>query len=283
MSCRLPTHAIPRDYKVDYTKLDLAAPFVFEGDMTITLDLPAGGSENFITLHCLDLCVSSASFRRPGCSSSSIMTASSLSVNVKNQTLTAVFDEALGAGEPCVGCELQLRFSGRLNDQMRGLYRSKYSTSSGEDRFLACTQFEATDARRAFPCWDEPALKATFQLSVTVRVDAGAALIAVSNTTVAEICEFAAGPPGSVGRYKKFSFERTPLMSTYLAALVVGEFDVVSRRSPTTGIQTSVYTMPSKAKQGLFCLDTAIKALDFFIETYDFPYPLSKSDLLASK
>ena len=76
-------------------------------------------------------------------------------------------------------------------------------------------------------------------------------------------------------------FAETPKMSTYLVALVVGEFDVVSKYSPRTSIQTSVYTMPGKGGQGKFCLDTACDALDFLEETYGIKYPLPKSDLLA--
>jgi len=138
-------------------------------------------------------------------------------------------------------------------------------------------QFEATDARRAFPCWDEPAFKATFQLVATIPLVNERNMLAVSNTPVTETTEFL----HDGGRYKTYTFAPTPKMSTYLLALVVGEFDVVSAFSDKNQIQTSVYTMPGKGSKGKFCLSTALEALDFFIDFYGVKYPLPKSDLLA--
>lgn len=169
------------------------------------------------------------------------------------------------------------QFGGKLNNQMRGLYYSDYVNLRGEKRHLACTQFEATDARRAFPCWDEPAFKATFQLTATIPLPDGGNFVAVSNTPALETSEFLRDGC----RFKTYKFAETPKMSTYLAALVVGEFDVVSKYSEKNKIQTSVYTMPGKGEQGKFCLSTASAALDFLEETYGIKYPLPKSDLLA--
>jgi len=118
---------------------------------------------------------------------------------------------------------------------------------------MLCTQFEATDARRAFPCWDEPACKATFQLSVNVPITNGYEPVAVSNTNALEVMTVFQDS----GKYRRYTFAGTPKMSTYLLALVIGEFDVVSMHSPKTAIQTSVYTVPGKGEQGKFCLTTA--------------------------
>src|SRR5207247_4274509 len=108
---------------------------------------------------------------------------------------------------------LRLAFRGTLNDKLRGFYRSVYKDPSGVPRLLAATQFEATDARRAFPCWDEPAFKAVF--AVTLAIDP--ALTAVANTrVVAERRE---------GARKVLTFADTITMSTYLVAFVVGELE----------------------------------------------------------
>jgi puromycin-sensitive aminopeptidase len=137
---------------------------------------------------------------------------------------------------------------------------------------MATTQFEATDARRAFPCADEPALKATFQLTVTIPAD----MQCISNTPFSASYTTAIAPGKAV---KTITFQKTPKMSTYLLALVVGEFDGIS--STSNQIVTTVYTVPGKADQAEFCLATASRALELYQKLFHVPYPLTKSDLLA--
>lgn len=115
----------------------------------------------------------------------------------------------------------------------KGLYRSKYVSQSGEEKYAAVTQFEATDARRCFPCWDEPALKATFDISLVVPQK----LEALSNMPVRK-----SSPAGDLVRY---DFETTPIMSTYLVAAVVGEYDYVEDKS-SDGVVVRVYTPRGK-------------------------------------
>ncbi|GMH77500.1 hypothetical protein TL16_g07430 [Triparma laevis f. inornata] len=266
MSCRLPTTISPTAYKLKYSQIDLVEPFQFDGVIEIDVDvLDHAGGINAITLHCLDLAVTRAT-----CAGQD---ANSFAMSLKDETVTLDFRSEISVGSHT----LVIHFNGKLNDQMRGLYRSTYTNLKGEKKIMACTQFEATDARRAFPCWDEPSFKATFQLECTIPLIEGANMVAISNTPVLETQEFIKNNL----RFKTYTFGETPKMSTYLAALVVGEFDVVSMYSPKTKIQTSVYTMPGKGKQGKFCLETASKALDFLEETYGIKYPLPKSDLLA--
>ena len=126
-------------------------PFPFAG--IVAVDLTVASPTRKITLHCLDLAIEDASVEG--------QEASSISVNLKDETVTLAFLEDVKPGDVA----LTMRFAGKLNNQMRGLYYSDYTNLKGERRHMACTQFEATDARRAFPCWDEPAFKATFQVS----------------------------------------------------------------------------------------------------------------------
>ncbi|XP_009980887.1 PREDICTED: puromycin-sensitive aminopeptidase-like protein, partial [Tauraco erythrolophus] len=140
---------------------------------------------------------------------------------------------------------LKIDFVGELNDKMKGFYRSKYTTPTGDTRYAAVTQFEATDARRAFPCWDEPAIKATFDISLVVPKDR----VALSNMNVID-----RKPYPDDENLVEVKFARTPTMSTYLVAFVVGEYDFVEARS-LDGVLVRVYTPVGKAEQGKFALE----------------------------
>uniref|UniRef100_A0A2K5WAU9 Aminopeptidase n=1 Tax=Macaca fascicularis TaxID=9541 RepID=A0A2K5WAU9_MACFA len=166
---------------------------------------------------------------------------------------------------------LKIDFVGELNDKMKGFYRSKYTTPSGEVRYAAVTQFEATDARRAFPCWDEPAIKATFDISLVVPKDR----VALSNMNVID-----RKPYPDDENLVEVKFARTPVMSTYLVAFVVGEYDFVETRSKD-GVCVRVYTPVGKAEQGKFALEVAAKTLPFYKDYFNVPYPLPKIDLIA--
>ena len=114
---------------------------------------------------------------------------------------------------------LHIEFGDILNDYMQGFYRSRYSVN-GETRYMATTQFESTDARLAFPCWDEPALKARFRVWLTTPVG----FTAVSNMPVVK--KLTIEDHGETKN--RFEFDESPIMSTYLLAFVVGELDVIS-------------------------------------------------------
>lgn len=118
---------------------------------------------------------------------------------------------------------LSLAFEGAVNDQMRGCYRSAYTTQKGEARHMVVTQFEAADARRCFPCFDEPAFKATFELSLVVP----AGRVALSNMpAVATLVE---------GPLKTVRFAPSVKMSTYLVAFVVGELEAIEGKTKDGG------------------------------------------------
>lgn len=196
--------------------------------------------------------------------------------NSKSHTVAFLFDGKLTVGEG----KLVLHFQGILNSDMAGFYKSSYVDAHGEKKVMASTQFEALDARRAFPCWDEPAVKATFQ--VTLIVDAH--LTALSNMpAVSVIHQTAAQQQGgkcAKRRLKKVVFDVSPKMSTYLLAWAVGEFDVVQGRTKG-GVQLAVFTPPGRGAEGEFALDVGIRSLDFFDDFFGTPYPLPKMDMLC--
>ena len=176
--------------------------------------------------------------------------------------------------------KLNIQFNGVLNANMQGLYRSSYENEIGIVKRIATTQFEPTDARRAFPCFDEPNLKATFCLQVTLPVKPPHdTMKCISNTPI--VSSLTTYNPNDKSFSRIVSFQKTPLMSTYLLALVIGEFDSISVTSDKTRITTTVYTVPGKVNQGKFCLDVATQCLDLYKDLFDVEYPLVKSDLLA--
>ena len=186
----LPQDVSPQVYHLD---LDVfLETHSFDGNLAIdvTVNKPEVTS---VTLHSKELSIEQASF--VGADAGAEIKAEEINFNLKLTTVAVVFGSALPVG----GGQLRLKFRGCLNDQMAGFYRSKYTALNGEKRIMASTQFEALDARRCFPCWDEPAAKAQFDVTLTVPSDRQA----FSNMPETRSVEL----PG--GR-RRITFERTP-------------------------------------------------------------------------
>ena len=157
---------------------------------------------------------------------------------------------------------------------MAGFYRSSYKDPDGSTKYIATTQMEATDARRAFPCFDEPALKATY--TITLIADEG--LTCLSNMDVAS--EKIVGSKITGGKRKAVTFNKTPLMSTYLLAFIVGELRCIETSNFRVPIR--VFATPaSNVEHGRFSLELAAKTLDFYEKTFDSKFPLPKMDMVA--
>ena len=187
-------------------------------------------------------------------------------VEEETQTILFTFDEVL----PEIGGILHISGSSLLDDSLCGLYRSKYTDPHTKQlKYMAVTQFEATDARRCFPCVDEPAAKATFELTAIVD----RSYDVVSNMPLSE-------RKSLNERRVSISFPKSPIMSTYLVALIVGEFDVISTLS-SNGVRTSIFTPRGQSHLGKHALHVASLALPFFEKEFGIQYPLPKSDLLA--
>uniref|UniRef100_A0A8C7MYC1 Aminopeptidase n=1 Tax=Oncorhynchus kisutch TaxID=8019 RepID=A0A8C7MYC1_ONCKI len=165
--------------------------------------------------------------------------------------------------------KVRLEFSANLSDSFHGFYKSSYRTTTGEVRFMASTQFEATSARAAFPCFDEPAFKANF----TIQIRRESRHIALSNMPKVKTVEL----PGGV---LEDHFDTSVRMSTYLVAFIVSDFQSVSKTT-SHGVKISVYAVPDKINQTDFALNAAVRLLDFYDDYFDIPYPLPKQDLAA--
>ena len=253
----LPANVKPSKYKMTLQP-DLKT-FTFKGEQTIDIDIVVPTAR--VMLNAAELEISEVSLRRNGASTP----LRSISADEGTETVTLDFGETLAQGP----AQLYMRFSGILNDRLVGFYRSEYQDTAGQTQFLATTQFEATDARRAFPCWDEPAQKAVFDATLVFDDS----LQAVSNTP---IVEESCPVPG----LKSVRFGETPVMSTYLLAFVVG--DVVSvEAKAANGTTVGVWTTRGKENQAGFALDTSVKLLGYFNEYFGIPYPLPKLDHIA--
>ncbi|KAF9803116.1 hypothetical protein SFRURICE_012361 [Spodoptera frugiperda] len=255
---RLPRFVVPKHY--DLELIPNLEKFTFTGKTAVKVSVLRSTSE--IVLNCLDLELNNVKLQYEG--GSEPITPIEVRLNAADETATILFDRPLAEGEATLHCE----FKGEINDKMKGLYRSKYLTPSGEERYAAVTQFEATDARRCFPCWDEPAIKATFDITLEVPADR----VALSNMPVKE--------EKLKGDHKRIHYDTTPIMSTYLVAFVVGEYDYVEKKS-RDGVLVRVYTPVGKSKQGLFALEVAARVLPYYKEYFDIAYPLPKIDLIA--
>jgi aminopeptidase 2 len=191
--------------------------------------------------------------------------------NEDTQTTTIAFDHKIPAGSKAT---LTQTFSGTLNNNMAGFYRSSYKGADGSTKYLATTQMEPTDARRAFPCFDEPALKAHF----TITLIADKELTCLSNMDEASETEVKSEMSG--GTKKAVTFTKTPLMSTYLLAFIVGELKVIETNNFRVPVR--VFAPPDRdIEHGRFSLELAARTLDFYEKKFNSPFPLPKMDMVA--
>jgi len=229
----------------------------FEGTVKIELDVKEATDR--ILLHSKELSISKVSV-------DSGATLKSQHLLLKDNLLTLVFEDVIPAGERT----LTLEFQGIHNDQMAGFYRSRYKNIKGEQKIMLSTQFEALDARRCFPCVDEPAAKASFKCTLVCK----SGLQALSNMPVERQSQ------EKNGELTRFEFMTTPVMSTYLLAFCVGEFDFVAATTKH-GVSIRVFTPPGRSEQGRFALDVAVRTLDLYDDFFGIPYPLPKLDMIA--
>lgn len=248
---RLAPDIRPSHYIVHVTP-DLGAG-TFSGDVRIELAL--GKPRDVIELHCADLAIEHADLTISGTTH-----AAAASPNPKRETVALAFDSVFPKGP----ATLRLRFRGALQKHLRGLYAA---TSNG--RPYAFTQLEATDARRFFPCFDEPSFKARFAFSVTT--DARNAVI--SNNPIDRVSDHENGR-------KTVHFTATPKLSTYLCALAVGELEgSETRYVGRTPIR--VWHVPGKGHLTAFALEAAVESLSRLERYFGLPYPYDKLDLIA--
>jgi aminopeptidase N len=273
---RLPTDVVPSNYELLLIP-DLKT-FQFAGRIKIAVSVKKATPTIVMNAHCLTFHDGDGKIKSAmivSTKNGKTQEPTDISVDADTQRVTLRFASEIPAGEHA----LHITYCGVLNDKLAGFYRSSYTGPNGETQWIAATQFEATDARQALPCWDEPALKATFDVTLVVPQH----LTALSNMQILEsssvIADTYSGLPVGSGS-KLVRFAQSPIMSTYLLAFVIGEFDFISRRT-TSGTEIRVYTPLGRSHLGQFSLDVAVRGLEFFNTYFDMPYMLPKCDLIA--
>jgi len=254
---RLPTHVVPSAYRLRLDP-DLGAA-TYSG--TVEIDLDSSEPTSTIVLNAIELELDTAEVR----TAHGTVVTGSISLDEELERATISLGEELAEG----AYVLAIAFRGILNDQLRGFYRSTFSDEHGVSHAIATTQFESTDARRAFPCFDEPALKATY--AITLAVPSG--LSAYSNSPI----DFET--PLNDGR-REVRFAPTMKMSTYLVAFIVGPFEQ-TRTIDVDGVPLAVVYPPGKGHLTDFALEIGAFSLRFFSEYFDISYPGDKVDLVA--
>ncbi len=254
---RLPRTVVPERYELTLTP-DLHA-FTFRGEESVALRVVEPVRE--IQLNALELEIDEAYLTN----SAGDRLEATVTLDEEQERATLALAETAARG----AWTLHLRFRGILNDKLHGFYRSTYRDSEGTEQVIATTQFEATDARRAFPCWDEPDFKAVY--AVTLVVDEG--LMAVSNA-------------GEVGRTPAddgkvaVRFADTIKMSTYLVAFIVGRLEATDAVD-VDGTPLRIIFVPGKRNLADFALEVGSFVLRFFAGYYGIPYPGDKLDMIA--
>ena len=252
MSQRLALTVQPKSYNLHFG-VDFEQ-FIFTGKQNILIEITE--PQPLLRLHCVEL------------------TVTELSLLSHNGTVPVTF--SLSDGELLINSnqliergeyQLHLSFTGKLNDDLSGFYRSRYIDNDGQEAYIATTQFEAPYARKAFPCFDEPLFKATF----TVALDIPKHMIAISNMPIES---------QSVNNSRKtVLFAPTPPMSSYLLYMGAGDFDYIEQIKDGRTIR--IYGVNGNSSKGAFALQFAADSLDFFEQYSGIQYPLPKLDLLA--
>src|SRR5881296_3619389 len=222
---KLPKQVVPLEYAIRIVP-DLAK-LTFAGSERIKVKATA-------PIH--DLVLNSAELEIAKASVDGIqLSPDAIKLDPNNELLTLALPNKLPAGEHAIALE----FSGKITPKGRGLYYMPYQEQgTGAKKIALGTQFEPADARRFFPCWDEPAFRARFQLSVVVPEN----WMAVSNMPIASQRKVTGG--------REVSFQPTPSMSSYLNVFCAGEFDAVE--AETEGVKLRIITTKGKAESGRY-------------------------------
>jgi aminopeptidase N len=251
---KLPKEVAPTEYSVRIVpNID---KFIFAGAETVKLDVRAPVRE--LVLNALEIEIASASVDdKP-------IPKSALKIDGKNELLTIALSSELPVGSHT----LSLNFTGKINQQGRGLYYMRYQEQgTGAQKIALGTQFEATDARRFFPCWDEPSFRARFQLTAVVPGN----WLAVSNMPVES--------ERTIDNGKEVRFAMTPLMASYLNVFVGGELDSIETKA--AGTQIRVVATKGKAELGRYALESTAQILEYYNDYFGVAYPLPKLDQIA--
>ena len=252
----LPDAVTPEHYRIDFTP-DIEG-LTFKG--SVEIDVNVRRATNTIVLNAADLVIDSAAL-------SGESSAPAVSLDDKVQTATLTFDKPLATGPR----KLKLGYHGTIYTSATGLFALDYQAPKGSQKQqlrALFTQFENSDARRFVPCWDEPGVKATYELSTTLPAD----LMPISNMPVAATEKLAGG-------LQRVQFARSPKMSSYLLFFGAGDFERVHRT--VQGVDIGIVVKRGDTANAAYALDATAELLPYYNDYFGTPYPLPKLDLVA--
>jgi aminopeptidase N len=252
----LPDAVTPEHYRIDFTP-DIDG-LTFRGKVAI--DVNVRRATDTLVLNAADLVIDSAAL-------SGETRAPAVTLDDQLQTVTLKFDQPLATGPR----KLELAYHGTIYQSASGLFALDYQAPKGSARpqlRALFTQFENSDARRFVPCWDEPGIKTTFELSATLPAD----LMPISNMPVTATEKLAGG-------LQRVTFARSPKMSTYLLFFGAGDFERVHR--VVEGVDVGIVVKRGDTAQAAYALDVTAQLLPYYNEYFGTPYPLPKLDLVA--
>ncbi|XP_062585470.1 uncharacterized protein LOC134247152 isoform X2 [Saccostrea cucullata] len=262
---RLPRSVLPELYTLELFP-DLYQPdpknFTFSGNLTLLVNVTERTKN--ITLHSNMITIEESSIEVRALGGGGNLFSS---LSRKEELMFSIFNlnTELVPGQQY---ELSLKFSGPLKDDLAGLYYSTY-TSNNQTKFLATTQMEPVDARKSFPCFDEPDMKAKFNVTLVRRKD----FKSLSNMEILEYKE-------KGNNFVADVYDTTPRMSTYLLAFIVCQFEKTTTTTKN-GIIYSAWSLPEAVNDTKFGLDVGNKTITYYEEYFDIPFPLKKQDMIA--
>ncbi|AYV87100.1 MAG: putative puromycin-sensitive aminopeptidase isoform X1 [Sylvanvirus sp.] len=280
---RLQSYVVPSHYTLSlYPNL---STFLFDGKVDINLDIQE--PITVLELNSLDLNIRLEDVRLKA-----IETVESVECNVEIDIVSIHLDQGherleMTLKSPFKGKALLcINFNATLRNDLCGFYRAQYEDNSDSKerkeceqmKWCALTQFEATSARKCFPCFDEPMFKATYDVTIHIPIEMTTVpnFTCLSNTDVKEIIE------NTNTCCREYHFQRTPKISTYLLAFTIGEFHSLEQTTKQGLIMRVWATSKEKVKQAVFALDVSVRAMEFYHEYFEFPYYMNKIDLVAA-
>lgn len=262
----------PSNYSLSINGVRFSPDWSYQGSVTISGAITQQAKEIVLNSH--QLKIYDAELKSESGKTQGSLNTMDVQYSEQDQRAKLLFDQEFPSSQHA---ELTIRFQGTLNNSMAGFYRSKYKSAQeprptvardDENHYMFSTQFESCDARRAFPCFDEPNLKASFEFSIEIPEDQ----TAISNMPEQEVVpsERVDGAGAQAFKWKVVKFEKSPVMSTYLYAWAFGDFEYVeaetARRYNGKKLPVRVYTTRGLKDQARFALQNAWKIIDMFSE-----------------
>jgi len=264
---RLPRHLVPVNYKLELVPFIVPDNFSIRGYAEIEMHCKEGAFN--VTLHVADMMVENdtiALMEKDGAP----VDIFNIDYDLDREFIVVNLNAGLEAGKNYV---IRIHYTAYLKDNLKGFYRSVYKDrTTGEEEYIAVTQFQPTDARRAFPCFDEPGIKATYEVSLGRRPD----MSSISNMPIVSKGEAMDG----TSEYVWDRYQQSVKMSTYLVAFVVSKFKYVET-TRENNVRFRIWSEPNSLEQTAYADDIGAKILQFFEGYFNIQFPLPKQDMIA--